>query len=140
MYDLLTYALAILAVYRASMLVVEDQITEPVREFIWRRFPTDTYFYLSKYLTVTGVDKDGSYGVAKAWPFKRRTDDKRMAQDNTWIGNLLKCVYCVSVWLSAGAVIILNETLSLPYDAYAFLNFFAIAGGVELLNNRLGRH
>lgn len=39
MIDLITAAILILAVYRATRFVVEDALPEPVRNKIWDRFP-----------------------------------------------------------------------------------------------------
>lgn len=41
---LLALPLAALAVWRLALLLTEDQITAPLREAIWRRYPPSTQF------------------------------------------------------------------------------------------------
>ena len=53
----LTQALVLaLAVYRVCRLIIEDNLTEPLRDLVWRRFPPSTRigYYLTCYWC-TGV-------------------------------------------------------------------------------------
>jgi hypothetical protein len=42
MRDIASTAISALATYRLSRLVIEDEITEPVRRQVWRWFPPET--------------------------------------------------------------------------------------------------
>jgi hypothetical protein len=89
-----------LATYRLTRLVVEDQITVDVREWIW----------------------------------------KHHSPEETKLGYLITCPYCVSVW--AGAVIALSHT---PPDGVVggtlrvLRNTLALSGAVALVHEALDR-
>lgn len=141
MFDILTFIVAILATFRVTSLIVEDTITEPLREFWWRRFPTSGFYY--EKFRVNDTNDSHTVGFVKAWPFRRRVLNRssgNWVSDKSYkLGELIECPYCISVWVAAAATVFLNQLLSLPYDGYTFLNFLAIAGGTEVLNNRFGR-
>lgn len=139
MYNPLAYVLAILFAYRITALIVHDTIAEPLREFWWRRFPVTGFYYDTHVLS----EHNNKVGFVKAWPVTRQVSAHG---GGTWVSNrhyklgeLVDCMFCLSVWVAAGTTIFLNLILSLPLDGYTFLNFLAIAGGVEVTNNQLGR-
>lgn len=141
MFDILTFIVAILATFRVTSLIVEDTITEPLREFWWRRFPTSGFHYERWRVTQDETQKQNN-GTVRSWPFTRRVDHVGgmwVSLKSYKLGELIECPYCISVWVAAAATVFLNQILSLPYDGYTFLNFLAIAGGTEVLNNRFGR-
>lgn len=135
MFDPFALVLAIFAAYRVTAFFIHDTLAEPLREFWWRRFPVHGFHY-----EPFQVVHEGHSGYAKAWPHREvNAIGGRWIAKHYKLGELLDCFFCLSVWMSAAATVYLNYLFSLPYDSYTILNFLAIAGGTEVLNNRFGR-
>ena len=138
--DWFMFVVAALAAYRISTLVVQDEITAELREWWWRRFPVSEFVYDER-TNIVG-NKDGDT-VAKAWPFKRLVifdDDWGWVPVNVYkLGQLIECVYCVSVWAAAGvtAVIVGFDQIPLGFEFLIYL--LGVAGAAEILNSKLGR-
>lgn len=138
--DVLILVLAALSAYRLSVLIAEDLISEPLREFWQRRWPVADFFYPES--KVVTQDATQLTGYARAWPFKREV----IYIDGFWrnakvyrTGSLIECFYCVSVWVAFGITVATYESMGLPYDWQFVLNFLGIAAGAEIINNVFSR-
>ncbi len=141
--DWFTFLVAALAVYRISTLIVHDSITADLREWWWKRFPVDDFVYADP--TIVEVEQpDGTIvPYAKAWPFQRE-----VVEDADWgwiptsvykLGELIECIFCVSVWVAAATTAVLIGYTELPTVFEYPLYLFGVAGAVEIINLKLGR-
>jgi len=93
--DPLTLLVDCLAVFRLTRLIVEDGILDRPRAWVLTRFPgPNTEFYDDALPTVPHrlVPIPGSR--PRLW----------VAETPTWLGRLLECPWCVSVWCAAAVV------------------------------------
>lgn len=132
----------VLVTYRLAILFTTDSIFNGVREFIWRRFPGDMFFYedskVSEYQALDGH----RFGRVNAFPFRREVTfiNGFWRPDKTYkVAELVECFYCASIWVAAGITVLYTAYKGLPYTVETFLYFGAIAGGAEVVNNKLGR-
>lgn len=145
--------LAALVTYRLTVLLTEDVIMGPVREFWQRRFPTSDFYYNEKHVrpVPTIPDADGRMrepweGTVRAWPFTRKvvlsagTDPKEWVPSKTYTaGTLVECFYCASIWVALAVTAFTYAASGFSYDIQFLLNFAGIAAGAEIINNVASR-
>ena len=102
-----------LAVMRVTRLVVADDITEPLRQAVTRRWP-----YQSKPMIRT-YDAQPITETAQLVP--------------QWPTKLLACQWCVSFWLSLAGALLAHASGVLPTWTEFGWGWPAIAGGAGLL-------
>ena len=109
----LALVIVTLAVMRVTRLVVADDLTEPMRQAVTRRWP-----YQSKPLIR---------------PYDSQPIDETAQLVPQWPTKLLACQWCVSLWLSlAGALIAHASGLDDSWTTTVW-SWPAIAGGAGLL-------
>lgn len=98
---ILDYLILALAVSRLTRLVVHDSISERFRTFIWRRWPgTDTQFGDTE-VAVDGKDTLGNrIGQLTTGVDVFRTSVAWFATTPRFVGNLISCHWCLSVWMA----------------------------------------
>lgn len=89
-----------LATFRITRLITQDLITFSIREWILIRFPNDSQSH-----TWQKRDKNFSWFKKKGFSGKGLDDPWRKP---TFLGNLISCDYCSSVWI-APALYILDK-------------------------------
>lgn len=127
--DLLIIALA---ASRITRLIVHDSITEPLRYFIWRRFPGSQTTWGDSDVTQSTKDSFGRQVgmVGKVDVFK--LDGLWFADRSRFIGSLLECHWCTGLWVGIGAFAVLwFYPVVVPYAAA-----LAVAEVIGLLNDR----
>jgi hypothetical protein len=106
----LAFAVMTLAVVRATRLVTTDDLTEPMRRWLGRRFPpyrrTLTY-------------KDGEAASHVTVP--------------SFVVRLSSCDWCVSVYLAAVAALVGKWTHMVPTWQWIGWSWLGMAGGAGLL-------
>jgi len=85
-----------LAVFRLTRLIVADGIFDRPRNWILTRFPgAETEFYADAVERVPRRLVPVSGSSPRVW----------VAVEPSWLGRLLECCWCVSVWTAAGVVV-----------------------------------
>jgi hypothetical protein len=100
MHNIIQLLLVSLATFRLTRLVTQDTITYSIREWILLRFPGDDQNY-------TWQTRDKAHSWWKRDGFIGRSAGQEWRKP-TFIGRLISCDYCISVWL-APAVYFLNK-------------------------------
>jgi hypothetical protein len=141
--DWFTFLVAALAVYRISTLIVQDSITAELREWWWKRFPVSDFVYTNSTIIEVKQPNGTIVPYAKAWPFKREVvedDDWGWVPTNVYkLGELIECIFCVSIWVAAATAAVLVGYTELPAVFEYLLYLFGTAGAVEIINLKLGR-
>lgn len=128
--------------YRLTQLAVVDVLFENLREFFRRRFPGEDFYYPGEYVREIASPEGHAWGVVDAFPFRRKVTwtGGLWRPDKTYtIAYLADCFYCASMWIAAGVTVLYTEYMGLPYTLETLIYFLTIAGGSELINNKLGR-
>lgn len=120
--DLTLLVVLTLAVYRVTLLIVEDKITERLRDFVFLRFPPENG---SDFVYQNARKIDGK------WEF-----DSQRVRNSSIIGELLSCSYCVSVWATAA---IFSLYLYGGHVGGWIVYAAAIAGAARLLFGAMNR-
>jgi len=113
MLDFVPLLLAVLATFRITSLIVEDTITNPLREFWWRRFPTRGFYYET--FRVDRSNEVDNAGTVRAWPFTRlnRQPENEAKGRNKWCAaSSSACQRAITSWPSWPA---LNKFHGPPY-------------------------
>lgn len=101
----MTFLLAVvyvLTVYRLTRLVTTDTFppVAKAREWALIRWPSDDTTYTSEYVTATSGEQGVTDGGAEVF-----WDHGEWAALNPhWIGELVTCMWCASVWVAALAL------------------------------------
>lgn len=93
-----------LAASRLTRLVVHDSITDPVRRFIWRRWPGALTSFGASDVKTNGKDALGrevGYINGSLDAFKA-DDGYWYAQRPRFIGSLIECHWCTGIWVGVG--------------------------------------
>ena len=90
----MTLILAALFVYRLTRLVVSDTITEPLRNRLLARWPSDDTEFTDEW--VEGEPPTTRYGAPVAW-----LDPVWIPLEPHWFGQLITCPWCASIWVGA---------------------------------------
>lgn len=97
MSDLLVLAVLVgLAAFRASRFLAKDSLLDAVRYRFFRRFPP-TEFWCRHYRTRFTSGKPGSWQISD-----------RPTRRPVWLGRLVECPWCSSVWFAAVIVAIVD--------------------------------
>lgn len=125
----LTLLILALAVSRLSRLIVHDSITEPIRAWVWKRWPgSSTEFGDSEVhngILATGVD------VFRADSMETPGTRAWYATRPRFIGELISCHWCLSVWVA----IVVWGAWCFYHDLQWFLVPFAFSEVTGLLND-----
>lgn len=105
-----------LAGYRASRLIGADTILDRPRHAFFRRFPPD-----DRYRRMYRLDaKPGEKGSWQVGEQPRRP--------TSWVGQLVECAWCSSVWFCAAIVAVLAWRESVPDPALVWAASCSVAG------------
>ena len=104
---------ATLAVVRATRLITTDQLTDPLRHALTRRFPPTNREVV-------------------------RPETGRPIPDSAtitphWIVKLAACDWCVSFWLALGAALVLHAIGLMPEWRWVGMGWWGMAGAAGLL-------
>lgn len=118
----LTFTILGLAVFRMSRLVVSDTIIEPARLRVLARYPSSSTVFMSG-------------GEGRVWVPDL---DGWIAEKPSWLGELISCVWCVSIWIS---VVVMVVWWVWPVVVWWLtpLALSAVAGIVEEVTDGFGR-
>ena len=125
----LTILLAVvapLAVFRLTILVTEDKITEPLRNRILERWPAEDTAFASSHVFVNNDDTpETAYGrqlfsEGEYW----------YAEKAHWFGTLITCPWCASVWIATATTVALWQ---FPAVAFWLLLPFALSAVASVL-------
>lgn len=128
-------ALTILAlgVSRLTRLVVHDTITERLRAWIWYRWPASDTLFGDSEVTANGRDTLGTHiGRLSTGVRVFKAKDGWLAEQGRFVGNLISCHWCTSVWLG----IIVWAGWWFYHDLVILLAPFALSEVSGLLNAR----
>ena len=105
----LVLIVAALTVHRVTRLVVADTILEPLRWRILARWPADDTTFTDEWVTVNDTTTAGA-------PVVELEDGLWAATSPHWLGTLITCVWCASVWVATAVTVVLwaTATLTLP--------------------------
>ena len=115
-----------LAVFRLTILVTEDKITEPLRNRILERWPAeDTAFAVGAVFVNQDDTPETAYGrllysEGEYW----------YAEKAHWFGTLITCPWCASVWIATATTIAL---WFFPAVAFWLLVPFALSAVASVL-------
>ena len=94
--DPLLLIVAVLGVFRVTILITEDKITEPIRNRILERWPAEDTAFAATRVFVNNDD-----GVETAYGRLLVSDgDYWYPEEGTYIGYLVTCPWCVSFWIA----------------------------------------
>lgn len=128
----MTFFIVALAVHRLTRLIVSDTITEPLRNRVLSRWPSDDAVFTDEWVTETAGEPqtiagaDVFYIDGTGW----------MATKPHWLGTLITCTWCASFWIATLATVglLLTEAVALPALAWWLLPF-AFSSVVGLLES-----
>lgn len=138
---MLVYLVIALAAARVAYLLAHDEITRPIREWIWLRWAPES-------ATVRRLSDRGDEELPARMMFKRigaptkvevrgyLFDPSEALRRPTFLGKLIECVYCVSFWIAVSfylayrllPVHVANELwtwLFVPLAVWSVANWFA---------------
>lgn len=130
MLDIITLIILGVIAYRLAVLFVDDSITEPIREFFWRIFPIEGFIYEPRHIV---RDAEGETYYKFLWIKRPVVNVSPTKYYKT--GELLDCVYCASFWTALAVTVAYNYAVA-PVN---ILDFLAVFGAAELVNNLAGR-
>lgn len=139
--DLATFAVLALASGRVAYSLVHDEIFRPLREWIWLRYAPE-----SETIYEYGADGDRST-PARSWhrlrngdgtdidaPFPFAYIPEEPLRTPTFLGKLIGCPYCMSMWTSTVALLAwwaLGDNViypAAPFALWAAANTYAVKG------------
>lgn len=128
----MTLLIVALAVHRLTRLVVSDTITEPFRNRVLSRWPSDDSVFTDEWVTETAGEPqtlggaDVFYIDGTGW----------MATKPHWLGTLVTCAWCASFWVAVLVTVGLwaSGSVTLPVLAWWLLPF-ALSSVVGLLES-----
>lgn len=111
---LLVFVVLVLAVYRLTLLVTSDELTEPIREAVVARFVTIEHRAMRRVNDRTSRVVEWTCSCGETWEGYTSGADG-MERFNThvqtaptthreWLETLIHCPWCASVWLAFPAV------------------------------------
>ena len=121
----MTYLLAALFTYRLTRLIVADSITEPIRNRILSRWPSDDTLFTDEWVTDTSGEPQTLSGAAVVWADVGWAPMK----PSRW-GELVTCAWCASVYV--GALVVLGVVF-LP----GWFEYVMLAGAVSAITGLL---
>lgn len=122
-----------LAASRLTRLIVHDSITEPMRVWMWRRWPSrDTEFGDSE-VNTDGKDTLGNpIGQLRTGVDVFRTKTAWFATRPRFVGNLISCHWCSGIWVACAVwAVAWFYPVTVP-----LLAALAVAELIGLLNDR----
>ena len=91
-----------LAASRLTRLVVSDTITEPLRNFVWRRFPGHLTTWGDSEVKQNGTDTFGRpAGVVRHFDVFK-VDTLWFAVRPRFVGSVIECHWCTGLWVGVG--------------------------------------
>lgn len=120
--DLALTGLIALATYRFTRLVILDAISEPVRERLFNRWPPTLV------------------RAGQRWTGQRLVDRSEHSPrpKPSWLGKLLDCPWCTSVWLAALITFATALFVPVPLPVLTFTAAATAAGFLGTLDRALG--
>lgn len=120
---------------RAAAIIAIDEISSPIRERIFMRFPPEDNDHMGWYYRCYEKADDDEVAEQSQWDksWKRKWYQRGdVVRDATFIGKLLGCHKCAAVWVAAG-----NTALYFFWqDAALILNVFLSAALVSAVVNK----
>lgn len=146
----MTYALEpllllidLLAAWRLTRLVVKDDFPpiKAARDWVLRRWPSDSARYSdAEVVSASNADgeprapEDAEYGRLEGTGLEVEWGPEGWEAVNPhWLGKLIDCPWCASVWLSGGVVALRHLT---PWWGWVAV-VLAIAGAAALIDRHL---
>ena len=99
--SVLVLVVAALAVHRLTRLIVADTVLDPVRWRLLARWPADDTTFTADWVTVDDTTTGGAPVV------ELDTPGLWAATEPHWLGTLITCVWCASMWVAAAVTVVL---------------------------------
>lgn len=106
---ILLYISIALAIARLTLIIIRDDIFQPIRHIIFLSFPPENSdrmgYYYQNYLRSTKEERNHprlTLTVGKNWFERRWISDEAPIRNASFIGKLLSCPDCLGVWVATG--------------------------------------